>query len=424
VKVWDLDREFDGFIASIIEGREKKRQNIGAAVETVKNEIMAKGEQALVEFSKKWDGWRETYPLKVAEEELKESAARIKKKDVDILRGMIRNVASYHKSQGGRARTYRRKGLVVKETFVPVESALIYVPGGKAAYPSSLVMGVVPAQIAGVKRIFVTTPTTDGALNPYVSAACMLLNVKDIYRIGGAQAIYAFAYGVGSIPKVDMIVGPGNAYVDEAKRDVYGIVGIDMLAGPTELVVLCTYAFSPDVVAWDMFSQGEHDEMATVGLFSPSREHIYDVMKSMERLIVTNERKDVIEKALKSNSFLVHYKDIDRAADAINRIAPEHMELIGDESISEKILYPGIIYVGPHTPVAMGDYYIGTNHVLPTGGAGRFTAGLSVDRFTKRRVLVTIDKQFLSKYGDKAVKLARIEGLFAHGESIKARKGL
>jgi len=424
MKVWDLDREFDGFIASIIEGREKKKQNIGTAVETVKNEIMAKGERALVEFSRKWDGWSKAYPLKVTEEELKEGAAKIKKKDMDILRGMIRNVVSYHKSQGGRARTYQRKGLVVKETFVPVESALVYVPGGKAAYPSSLVMGVVPAQIAGVKRIFVATPTTDGALNPYVAAACVLLNVEDVYRIGGAQAVYAFAYGIGSIPKVDMIVGPGNAYVDEAKRDVYGVAGIDMLAGPTELIVLCTYAFSPDVVAWDMFSQGEHDEMATVGLFSPSREHIYDVMKSIERLIVTNERKDVIERALSANSFLVHYKDIDRAVDAINRIAPEHMELIGDETIAEKILYPGIIYVGPHTPVAMGDYYIGTNHVLPTGGAGRFTAGLSVDRFTKRKVLVTIDKQFLNKYGDKAVKLARIEGLFAHGESIKVRKGL
>jgi histidinol dehydrogenase len=424
MKIWDLEREYDKFLASVVEEREKKKQNTRAAVEKIKNEIITKGEKALVEFSRKWDGWREAYPLKVAEEELKESASEVKKKDTDVLRGMIRNVVSYHKSQGGRARTYRRKGLAVKETFVPVESALVYVPGGKAAYPSSLIMGVVPAQIAGVKRIFVTTPTADGALNPYVSAACMLLGAKDVYRIGGAQAIYAFAYGVGSIPKVDMIVGPGNAYVDEAKRDVYGTVGIDMLAGPTELIVLCTYAFSPDVAAWDMFSQGEHDEMATVGLFSPSREHIYDVMKSMERLMVINERKDVIEKALKANSFLVHYKDINRAVDAINRIAPEHMELIGDESISEKILYPGIIYAGPHTPVAMGDYYIGTNHVLPTGGAGRFTAGLSVDRFTKRKVLVTIDKHFLNAYGDKAVRLARIEGLFAHGESIKARKGL
>jgi histidinol dehydrogenase len=221
-----------------------------------------------------------------------------------------------------------------------------------------------------------------------------------------------------------MIVGPGNAYVEEAKRDVYGQVGIDMLAGPTELVILCTDPFSPKAVAWDMFSQAEHDEMASVGLFSNSREHIYDVLRSIEKHAVLNKRQAVVEKALKENAFLVYYQDIDKAIRAINMIAPEHMELIGDEKEEEKICYPGIIYAGPHTPVAMGDYYIGTNHILPTGGAGRFTAGLSVDRFTKRKVLVKTDKQFLDKYGEKAVRLSEVEGLFAHGESIKARKEL
>lgn len=424
MKIWDLEKEHSELLTSIFEGREKKKKNIGTVIEEIKKEILSKGEDALIGFSKKWDGWTKNHSLRVSENELIESASKVRKKDRNILRGMIKNVLSYHRSQGGRPRTYKRKGLVVNETFVPVENALVYVPGGKAAYPSSLIMGVVPAQVAGVRRIYVATPTVDGALNPYVSAACLLLDVKDVYRIGGAQAIYAFAYGIGSIPKVDMIVGPGNAYVDEAKRDVYGVVGIDMLAGPTELIVLCTSAFSPDTIAWDMFSQGEHDEMATVGLFSPSREHIYEVMKSIERLIVINERKDVIDRALRSNSFLVYYEGIERAIETINRIAPEHMELIGDEGISEKILYPGIVYVGAHTPVAMGDYYIGTNHVLPTGGAGRFTAGLSVDRFTKRKVVVKIDGQFLNRYGEKAVKMARIEGLYAHGESIKARKGL
>ncbi|HPH42147.1 MAG TPA: histidinol dehydrogenase [Syntrophorhabdaceae bacterium] len=424
MKIWDLEKEHDKLLSSILEGREKKKKNIKTVVEAVKHEILARGETALIEFSKKWDGWKQDYNLKVSEEELTESASKVKKKDRDILRGMMKNVLLYHKSQGGRPRTYTRKGLNIKETFVPVESTMVYVPGGKAAYPSSLIMGVVPAKVAGVNRICVATPTADGMLNPYVAAACVLLDIKEVYRIGGAQAVYAFAYGVGCIPKVDMIVGPGNAYVDEAKRDVYGMVGIDMLAGPTELVVLCTYKFSPDIIAWDMFSQGEHDEMATVGLFSPSKEHIYDVMKSIERLIITNERKDVIEKALRENSFLVYYEDIEKAVKTINSIAPEHMELIGDEGVSEKVLYPGIVYLGAHTPVAMGDYYIGTNHVLPTGGAGRFTAGLSVDRFTKRKVVVKIDEQFLNKYGDKAVKMARIEGLYAHGESIKARKGL
>ncbi|NTW37087.1 MAG: histidinol dehydrogenase, partial [Syntrophobacteraceae bacterium] len=329
-----------------------------------------------------------------------------------------------HYGQAGRKRTYSREGLVVREEFVPVERALVYVPGGTAPYPSSLVMGAVPAQLAGVSQVFVATPARDGEINPYILAAARLLNIKDVYRIGGAQAIYAFSYGIGTLPKVDMIVGPGNAYVEEAKRDVYGKVGIDMLAGPTELIMLCTEPFSPKAVAWDLFSQAEHDELATVGLFSRSREHRYDVLRAIEKHMGLNRRRQVVEKALRENGFLVFYRDINKAIEAINAIAPEHMELIGDEGAEKNIRYPGIIYLGPHTPVAMGDYYIGTNHVLPTSGAGRFTAGLSVDRFMKRKVVVKTDMQFLNKYGAKAIRLSEIEGLFAHGESIKARKEL
>jgi histidinol dehydrogenase len=337
---------------------------------------------------------------------------------------MIENVISYHKNQKGKNRTYRRKGLVVREEFISLEKGMVYVPGGTAAYPSSLIMGVVPAQLAGVNEIYVTTPTQNGTVNPYITAAATLLDIKNIYRLGGAQAIYAFAYGIGTIPKVDIIVGPGNAYVEEAKRDVYGSVGIDMLAGPTELIILCTKPFSPKALSWDMFSQAEHDEMATVGLFSPSRDYLKKIDDYMKRFVSQNKRRDTIKKAFKNNGFLVFYKNVGKAIEAINRIAPEHMELIGDEKHAEKIKYPGIVYVGPHTTVAMGDYYIGTNHILPTGGAGRFTGGLSVDRFTKRKVIVRIDKSFVEKYGDKAARLARIEGLFAHSEAIRARKEL
>jgi histidinol dehydrogenase len=424
MKIWDLENEYNQFLTFVVEGREKQKKDIKTSVENIKNELLQKGEEALAEFSRKWDGWTTSHPLRVSENELQERASLVNKKDLAVLRGMIRNVGHYHKAQGGRKRTYKRKGVVVQETFEPVERVLVYVPGGRATYPSSLIMGVVPAQIAGVDKIYATTPTIDGSLDPYVSAAALLLGIKDVYRIGGAQAVYAFAYGIGGIPGVDMVVGPGNAYVDEAKRDVYGTVGIDMLAGPTELIVLCTEAFSPDVVSWDLFSQAEHDAMATVGLFSPSKEHIESISKSMERLMVVNERKDIIEKALKRNSFFVHYRDINKAVRAINTIAPEHMELIGDEGIATQIRYPGIVYLGPYTPVAMGDYYIGTNHVLPTGGAGRFTGGLSVDRFMRRKVTVKIEKEFLDKYSDNAIRLSRIEGLFAHGESIKARKEL
>jgi histidinol dehydrogenase len=424
MKVWDLDREYEKFISFVLKGREKKKKNVGSAVEIIKNEIISKKEKALVAFSRKWDGWEEEYSLKLSEKEIREGTLKIDRADRAVLKGMIENVTSYHRNQKGKNRTYKRKGLLVREEPVPLEKALVYVPGGTAAYPSSLIMGVVPAKLAGVKEVFVTTPTQNGKVNPYITAAATLLGINNIYRLGGAQAIYAFAYGVGNLPKVDIIVGPGNAYVEEAKRDVYGSVGIDMLAGPTELIILCTEQFSPKALSWDMFSQAEHDEMATVGLFSPSRGHLKKIDDYIKRFISQNERRDTVEKALKNNGFLVFYKSVEKAIEAINRIAPEHMELVGNEKNVEKIDYPGIIYVGPHTTVAMGDYYIGTNHVLPTGGAGRFTGGLSVDRFTKRKVVVTIDKSFIEKYGDNAIRLSRIEGLFAHGEAIKARKEL
>ncbi len=424
MKVWDLEKEFDSFLSFTIGGREKKRQNIRSVVEEVRDHLLKKGEKALAEFSMKWDEWPKPYSLKLTEEEIVAEASRVSKKDRSILRGMIRNVRAFHRQQGGRKRTYKSNGLVVREEFVPVERALVYVPGGTAPYPSSLVMGVVPAQLAGVSEVVVTTPAQHGTINPYILAAAELLGIKDVYRVGGAQAIYAFAYGIGGIPKVDMIVGPGNAYVEEAKRDVYGRVGIDMLAGPTELIILCTEPFSPKAIAWDLFSQTEHDEMATVGLFSKSKEHLYNTLIAIEKHMASNTRRDIIEKALKQNSYFVFYRDVGNAVKAINLIAPEHMELIGDEKVEKEIRYPGIIYLGPNTPVAMGDYYIGTNHVLPTGGAGRFTAGLSVDRFTKRKAVVKIDKGFLNRFGDKAIRLSEIEGLFAHGESIKARKEL
>jgi histidinol dehydrogenase len=301
---------------------------------------------------------------------------------------------------------------------------MVYVPGGTASYPSSLIMGVVPAQIASVKEICVATPAANGVVNPYICAAAMLLGIKDVYRIGGAQAVYAFAYAIGPVPKADIIVGPGNAFVEEAKRDVYGTVGIDMLAGPTELAILCTVEFSATALAWDMCSQAEHDEMATVGIFSPSKGHLKKVERALVEILPLNRRREVVGRALEQNGYLVRYGDVGKAIEAINTIAPEHMELIGDEEKEKEVLYPGIIYVGPHTMVSMGDYYIGTNHVLPTGGAGRFTGGLSVDRFTRRKVTVKTDKGFLEKYGDSAVRLSEIEGLFAHGEAIKVRKEL
>lgn len=423
MKIWHLDSEYGEFIAAVTSGREKRKAKVRETTEAIKRDLLEQAEKALARFGKRFDGWKEDYALKVDKEALRAAACTISKKDEDALKGMIKNVTLYHRSQKSRTRTYKRKGLTVADERVPVEKALVYVPGGTAPYPSSLIMGAVPAKIAGVKEIYVTTPTRDGQINPYIAAAAQLVGIKDFYRIGGAQAVYAFSYGIG-VPKVDVIVGPGNAYVEEAKRDVFGQVGIDMLAGPSELIVLLTQQFPVHILAWDLFSQAEHDEMATVGLFSPSKEGLYGLLKGMERLIASNPRREIIERSLSANGFLVHYTNLEYAVMAINVLAPEHVEVIGDDRAAEQIRYAGITYVGAHTCVSMGDYYIGTNHILPTGGAGRFSSGLSLEAFTKRKVLVKIDKSFLHKYGENAARLAEIEGLYAHGQAIKARKEL
>lgn len=214
MKVWHLEQEWDAFLEAVIAGRERKKADVRESAQAIKKQVMESGEEALCALSARLDGWQKEYPLKISVDEIKEAAGKIEKKDLPVLKGMIRNVRLYHRSQKLRGRTYKRKGLVVKEESVPVERALVYVPGGQVPYPSSLVMGVVPAQVAGVKEVYVTTPTHDGVLNPYIAACCLLLGMRDLFRLGGAQAIYAFALGTGSIPKVDMIVGPGNAYVE------------------------------------------------------------------------------------------------------------------------------------------------------------------------------------------------------------------
>jgi histidinol dehydrogenase len=424
MKIWHLEKEYDNFIAAITSAREERRAGVRNRVQAIRAEVLEKGEAALMTYARQFDGWTQDYPLEVSRDEIERAASTLGKKDERVLKGMIENVTLFHRSQKQRQRTYRRQGLKVVERPVPVEKVLVYVPGGKAPYPSSLVMGAVPARIAGVKEIYATTPAHGGNLNPHIAAAALLLNVTGVYRIGGAQAIYAFAYGAAGVPRADMIVGPGNAFVEEAKRDVYGRVGIDMLAGPSELVIIATEPLPPAILAWDLFSQAEHDEMAMVGLFSPSKERLYGLLQCMERLISLNKRRDIVERALSANGFLVHYTKLEAALAAIDAIAPEHLEVIGDETIAEKIRYSGITYVGPHTCVSMGDYYIGTNHVLPTGGAGRFSSGLSVDRFTKRQILVKIEGSFFRKHGEDAATLADMEGLYAHGEAIRARKEL
>jgi histidinol dehydrogenase len=289
MKVWELDREFDGLISFVKTGREGKKRDVREAVLKIREAALSRGDSALVDFSIAWDGWERPHPLKLTPEEIDEAASRVPARDLSVLKGMIRNVVSLPQGTEMPKRAFRKKARRGGSPGARGKRHGLR-PGGTASYPSSLIMGVVPAQIAGVRRICAATPGRGGAINGHVAAAAKLLGIGEIYRVGGAQAVYAFAFGTGSVPKVDMIVGPGNAYVEEAKRDVYGSVGIDMLAGPTELVILCTRAHSPEHVALDMFSQAEHDELASVGLFSSSREHLEAVVRTMEGLLAAAPR--------------------------------------------------------------------------------------------------------------------------------------
>ncbi|MCS7280407.1 MAG: histidinol dehydrogenase [Desulfobacterota bacterium] len=421
MKIWELEKDKDELVALLNEVRFKRKEEVRKEVLEIKKRVEKEKERALIELSKRFDGWDREYSLKLTVEEIRDSLRKVKEEDILLLKRMAQRVRAYHEDKKNDRRLFRRKGLLVEEDYVAIEKLLIYAPGGKASYPSSLIMAAVPALIAGVKEIYVTSPAPKGEVNPYLCAAAEVLGITNVYRVGGAQAIFAFALGLGEIPKVDMIVGPGNAYVEEAKRECFGLVGLDTIAGPSELLILVKEPVFPDLVAKDMLSQAEHDEMALVWLLCRDRRYIEEVISHLSSYSQRAQRKDIIEKVLERNAFFVHYASEERAIETINRIAPEHLEVIGDVNV-EKILYPGIIYLGITTPTALGDYYIGTNHILPTGGSGRFLGGLSVETFKRKRVMVKCDLDFILKHGKHAERLAEIEGLECHKEAIRARK--
>lgn len=421
MKIWELDREHSELLSHLFRLRSRKGKSVRAQVLRIKKRIEQDKERGILEFCKKYDGWDKDYPFQLTKEEIADGAGKIDKGDVRVLKGMVERVRACHRPQKSGREIIRKEGLRVEEDYVPVERLLIYVPGGRASYPSSLVMAAVPATYAGVKNIYITTPAPGGIVSPYILACAEILGIENVYRIGGAQGIFAFALGIG-VPKVDMIVGPGNAYVEEAKKECFGLVGLDTVAGPSELLVLAKKPVFPDLVARDLLSQAEHDEMAIIWLFSPSTEYIRQVMDCASAYAKEAERKGIIKKVLANNAFFVHYESEEMAINVINRIAPEHLQIIGDGNLKDKILYAGITYIGITTPTALGDYYIGTNHILPTGGAGRFLGGLSVETFRRKRVMVKTDYSFIRKYGKNAARMAEIEGLHCHREAINARK--
>ncbi|MEK7796770.1 MAG: histidinol dehydrogenase, partial [Pseudomonadota bacterium] len=314
-------------------------------------------------------------------------------------------------------------GTLLGQQVTPLERVGLYVPGGKAAYPSSVLMNAIPAKVADVPEIVMVVPAPDGKLNEMVLAAAHLSGVDRVFTVGGAQAVAALAYGTQTIPRVDKIVGPGNIYVATAKRLVFGVVGIDMIAGPSEIVVVCDGKTDPEWVAMDLFSQAEHDEAAQAILLSLDEKFTQQVTKAIEKLLPTLERRDIIRAALARAGALITVRDLDEAIALVNRIAPEHLELSIEDALklSARVQHAGAIFLGRHTPEALGDYCAGPNHVLPTSGTARFSSPLGVYDFQKRTSLIQCSAQAADTLGRTASVLARGEGLTAHARSAEYR---
>ena len=393
------------------------REIIGGVIEL--------GDQALIEYTKKFDRVSLTKDtLRFTQSELKEQAAQVSDKDRSALELAVTRIKSYHEKQLPDDTFWTdESGVELGWRWSPVSAAGLYVPGGLASYPSSVLMNAIPAKVAGVKRLAITVPTPDNKVNPMVLLAAQLSGVDEVYRVGGAQAIAALAYGTKTIKPVDKITGPGNAFVAAAKRQVFGKVGIDMIAGPSEILVIADKTSRPDWIALDLLSQAEHDENAQSILITDSDDVINAVTEKIEINLQNLSRNKIAGKSWKNNGAIIKVPNFEMAAELSNRLAPEHLELcVSDpENLAKKISNAGAIFLGHWTPEAVGDYVTGPNHVLPTARSARFSSGLSVMDFLKRTTLAKVSRDALLKIGPSAVTLANSEGLECHGLSISER---
>ena len=399
--------------------------DVDVSVREIIGGVIELGDQALIEYTKKFDRISlTTDTLRFTQSELKEQAAQVSDKDRSALELAVTRIKSYHEKQLPDDTFWTdESGVELGWRWSPVSAAGLYVPGGLASYPSSVLMNAIPAKVAGVKRLAITVPTPDNKVNPMVLLAAQLSGVDEVYRVGGAQAIAALAYGTKTIKPVDKITGPGNAFVAAAKRQVFGKVGIDMIAGPSEILVIADKTSRPDWIALDLLSQAEHDENAQSILITDSDDVINAVTEKIEINLQNLSRNEIAGKSWKNNGAIIKVPNFEMAAELSNRIAPEHLELcVSDpENLAKKISNAGAIFLGHWTPEAVGDYVTGPNHVLPTARSARFSSGLSVMDFLKRTTLAKVSRDALLKIGPSAVTLANSEGLECHGLSISER---
>ena len=402
-------------------------EKLEATVATILADVCTRGDEAVLEYTQRFDRLPvgTAASLEITQTELRAAFDGLPAEQRLALEQAAQRVTAYHQKQLQTSWSYTEEdGTLLGQQISPIERVGLYVPGGKAAYPSSVLMNALPAKVAGVGELIMVVPTPDGIRNSLVLAAAYLVGVDRVFTIGGAQAVAALAYGTATIPRVDKIVGPGNAYVAAAKRRVFGVVGIDMVAGPSESLVICDGKTNPDWIAMDLFSQAEHDELAQAILLTPDAAYADAVHASAERLLEQMPRRDIIRTALENRGALITVRDIDEACDISNRIAPEHLEMSVDDPQQwlPKLKHAGAIFMGRYTSEALGDYCAGPNHVLPTSGTARFSSPLGVYDFQKRSSLIQASAQGAATLGKIAATLAFGEGLQAHAQSALYRK--
>ena len=400
------------------------KTDLSQVVLDIINTVRERGDAALFEYAKKFDK-AELETLSVSKQEIDAALNSVDGEFIEILKRAAENIKAFHSMQKREGfEIENNDGAIVGQKIIPIERAGLYVPGGTAAYPSTVLMDAIPAKIAGVEQvIMVTPPRSDGSVNPVILAAAAIAGVDKIYKVGGAQAIAALAYGTKSIPKVDKIVGPGNAFVAEAKKQVFGLVSIDMIAGPSEILIVADDKNAPEHIPADLLSQVEHDKMASAVLITDSREFGLAVSEAIEKQIPLLERAEIARASIDDNGKIIVAEDLSGAIELANALAPEHLELCLDNPFEylEKIKHAGSVFLGRNCPEAMGDYIAGTNHTLPTSGTARFSSALSVDDFIKKTQYVYYSKEALNKAANDVDYFAKKEGLTAHARSAVIR---
>ena len=419
------DADFESRFAAFLGTKREDAPDVDAAVAAIIEDVRARGDQAVVDLTAKFDRLELTaQTLRFSDAEIDALVAEVSDADRAALELAAERIEAYHRRQMPQDESWiDESGATLGWRWSALSAAGLYVPGGLASYPSSVLMNAIPARVAGVKRLAITVPTPDGIANPLVLYAARLAGVDEIYRIGGAQAVAALAYGTQSIAPVDKITGPGNAFVAAAKRRVFGKVGIDMIAGPSEILVIADADNDPDWIALDMLSQAEHDESAQAILITNDADMARKVEVAIEARLEILERRSIAAASWRDYGAIILVPDLDRAAELSDRIAPEHLELCVAEpnALCDKVTHAGAIFLGAWTPEAIGDYVGGPNHVLPTARSARFSSGLSVMDFLKRTTLAQMTPEALRAIGPSAERLAIAESLEAHGKSVRMR---